>query len=291
MLAIRHHRLAGTEFQQARSMGPEITPEIVIIHDTAGRLDKGNSARYLADNDAGVSVHFVVERDGKVTQQVPVNRKANHAGRSSYHGRDWCNDFSIGVEIVNAGKLIHVGDQPLRARAWWKQTFVDGEGCELVAMATPEHGAGVWMDYTAEQIASVTLLLEILFRDIKTLRDITTHWYVSPGRKVDTNPLFPLEQVRAKVLGRDDPADEAAEDQSVQADPSGLVDINVPGGTLNMRRWPSFNPNIIASIPGGITVPVLREGVFAGRRWLLVSYGGHEGWVVASYTVPTVQSF
>lgn len=291
MFKINDHRLAGVEFQKARWTGPEITPEIVILHDTASSIKKGSAAAYLRDNDAKVSVHFVIEVDGTVVQQVPTNRKANHAGRSSFHGRDWCNDFSIGIELVNPGKMVSVS--PGVGRTWFGGIVSRDDVLltDVVEAETAEHGFGAWMTYPGPQIASLLRLLEVLFRDIPTLRDITTHWYVSPGRKVDTNPLFPLERVRAKVLGRDDPADEAAEDQSVEADPSDLVDVDVPGGSLNMRRWPSFNPNVIASIPDGTIAPVLREGVFAGRRWLLVSYGGQEGWVVASYTAPTVQSF
>ena len=53
-----------------------------------------------------------------------------------------------------------------------------------------------------------------------------------------------------------------------------------------MRRWPSFNPNVIAKIPDGTPVPVLRRGTFAGRDWLQVFYAGHEGWIVASYADP-----
>ena len=142
------------------------------------------------------------------------------------------------------------------------------------------------MAYTEGQLTALINLLDALFRDVPTLKDITTHWYVSPGRKVDTNPLFPLDHVRARVLGRDDPADAAAEAGSI-ADPAGTpeaVRVETEGDTLNLRRWPSFNPNVIATIPDGALVPVLREGAFDGRRWLRVIYGGHEGWIVASYT-------
>ncbi len=284
IMKILNHKLEGVEFFPARWTGGKITPEIVILHDTAGRLDKGNSARYLANNEAKTSVHFVVERDGSITQLVPTNRQASHAGKSSYHGREWCNSFSLGIEIVNAGKMTRIpGESGLWARAWWKETFQDGDDVELVEMTTPEHGPGVWMDYTPEQITTVTLLLEALFRDIKTLKDITTHWYVSPGRKVDTNPLFPLEQIRAKVLGRDDPADIAAEQGSLTAHDLRRV---VAASGLNMRRWPSFNPNVILSIPDGTVVPVLRAGKFGGREWLCVLYAGQEGWIIKSYTQP-----
>lgn len=287
IMKIQNHKLEGVEFLPARWTGGKIAPEIVILHDTAGRLEKGNSARYLADNDAKVSVQFVVDRDGTITQLVPTNRQANHAGQSSYHGRAGCNGFSIGIEIVNPGKMTRItGLTGLWARAWWKEDFQDGHGVDLVEMTTPEHGAGVWMDYTPEQITAVTLLLETLFRDIKTLKDITTHWYVSPGRKVDTNPLFPLEAVRAKVLGRDDPADQEAEARSETA--TGMMVRVRSAAGLNLRRWPSFNPNVILTIPDGAQLPVLRVGVFEGRDWLYVLYSGQEGWIVKSYTHPAI---
>lgn len=231
-------------------------------------------------------MHFVVERDGTITQQVPTNRRANHAGQSSWQGRKYCNSFSIGIEIVNPGKMTWAGNDQSIARAWWGEFFQNGAiGVDVVEMATPEHGSGVWMGYPNVQIAAVAMLLEALFAGIPTLRDITTHWYVSPGRKVDTNPLFPLEHIRAKVLGRDDPAEIDAEKRSRAS--GGFARINSADG-LNMRRWPSFNPNVIATIPHGAQVPVLRTGIFEGRDWLCVIYAGQEGWIIKSYTENTV---
>ena len=46
-----------------------------------------------------VSAHFLVRRDGSVIQFVPVERRAWHAGVSSWRGRERCNDFSIGIEL------------------------------------------------------------------------------------------------------------------------------------------------------------------------------------------------
>jgi len=291
-MRIVSHRVEGLAYNQAHHIGGEISPEIVILHDTAGRLTKFNSAAYLAsDNTAKASVHFVIERDGTITQLVPTNRRANHAGRSSFHGRDWCNGFSIGIEIVNPGRMQPVQGKPGSGRAWWGEVFDDVIGDGLTWMETPAHGAGVWMAYPEAQIEALFGLLEVLFRDIGGLKDITTHWYVSPGRKVDTNPLFPLEHLRARILGRDDPADREADDASVAVTDEKTVQIETGGDTLNLRRWPSFNPNVIATIPDGAVVPVLRDGDFGGRRWLRVLYGGREGWIVARYAAPiTFQS-
>jgi N-acetyl-anhydromuramoyl-L-alanine amidase len=46
-----------------------------------------------------VSSHFLIRRDGELVQFVPVERRAWHAGASSWRGRTRCNDFSIGIEL------------------------------------------------------------------------------------------------------------------------------------------------------------------------------------------------
>jgi len=46
-----------------------------------------------------VSSHFFIRRDGEVIQFVSCDERAWHAGRSSWRGRDNCNDFSIGIEL------------------------------------------------------------------------------------------------------------------------------------------------------------------------------------------------
>ena len=279
-MRVKNHKIDGIPFRQAKSQGGVIAPEIVILHDTASRLDQGSAAQYLRTSK-NVSVHFVIERDGTIEQQVPLNRAAWHAGKSSYHGRSGCNGFSIGIEIVNPGKMNLRGEY--KAVSWWGEEF-DFDRDTLVEMSTPEHGAGVWMAYTPAQIAAIESLLRALFDGIPTLKDITTHWYVSPGRKVDTNPLFPLEQIRALILGRDDPADAAAGEISQPVSPA-LVRVKTAGSNLNLRRWPSFNPNVIGAIPNGELVPVLRFGSTSGpaHGWAKVLYGGLEGWVSVNY--------
>jgi len=47
-----------------------------------------------------VSAHFVVDRKGRITQFVPLLKRAWHAGESTWQGRDNCNDYSIGIEMI-----------------------------------------------------------------------------------------------------------------------------------------------------------------------------------------------
>jgi len=51
-----------------------------------------------------VSAHFVVDRTGHITQFVPVAKRAWHAGESSWQGREGCNDFAIGIEMIGDEK-------------------------------------------------------------------------------------------------------------------------------------------------------------------------------------------
>ncbi|MEN9888135.1 MAG: hypothetical protein RL559_172 [Pseudomonadota bacterium] len=46
-----------------------------------------------------VSAHFYIQRDGRLWQFVSADERAWHAGRSSWRGRENCNDDSIGVEL------------------------------------------------------------------------------------------------------------------------------------------------------------------------------------------------
>jgi AmpD protein len=46
-----------------------------------------------------VSSHVLIRRDGELVQYVPFTRRAWHAGRSCYQGREACNDYAIGIEL------------------------------------------------------------------------------------------------------------------------------------------------------------------------------------------------
>jgi len=52
-----------------------------------------------------VSAHFLIERDGQLTQFVSCHERAWHAGLSAFNGRQACNDFSIGIELEGTDDL------------------------------------------------------------------------------------------------------------------------------------------------------------------------------------------
>jgi AmpD protein len=63
------------------------------------RLDPGAHPYYRDIAGLKVSAHFLIRRDGETLQFVPVERRAWHAGASSWRGRGRCNDFSVGIEL------------------------------------------------------------------------------------------------------------------------------------------------------------------------------------------------
>jgi N-acetyl-anhydromuramoyl-L-alanine amidase len=67
-----------------------------------GRLDPQAHPYFREVAGLRVSSHFLIRRDGEVVQFVPPEKRAWHAGQSSWRGRERCNDFSIGIELEGA---------------------------------------------------------------------------------------------------------------------------------------------------------------------------------------------
>ena len=54
-----------------------------------------------------VSAHFLIDREGVLTQFVSCLDRAWHAGVSAWGGRTNCNDFSIGVELEGTDSQVY----------------------------------------------------------------------------------------------------------------------------------------------------------------------------------------
>jgi AmpD protein len=108
-----------------------------------------------------VSAHLLIQRDGAIVQYVPFNRKAWHAGKSSFAGRDECNEYSIGIEL---------------------------EGTDDVPFTDEQYA----------QLARVTRLLMAAYPGITPAR-ITGHCEIAPGRKTDPGPSFDWARYRKSI--------------------------------------------------------------------------------------------
>ena len=58
-----------------------------------------------------VSAHFLIDRNGHITQFVSCHARAWHAGVSTFDGREQCNDFSIGIELEGTDTLPYTDAQ------------------------------------------------------------------------------------------------------------------------------------------------------------------------------------
>ncbi len=63
------------------------------------RLDPAAHPSFAELAGLRVSSHFLIRRDGGLTQFVPLGERAWHAGASRWRARERCNDFSVGVEL------------------------------------------------------------------------------------------------------------------------------------------------------------------------------------------------
>ena len=115
-------------------------------------LDPGEHPYFEEIAGLRVSAHLLVRRDGELVQFVPLERRAWHAGESSFRGRDCCNDYAIGIEL---------------------------EGTDDVP-------------YTDEQYECLGAILNVMIATYPRLnsRRIAAHSDVAPGRKTDPGPVF-----------------------------------------------------------------------------------------------------
>ena len=108
---------------------------------------------------------------------VPCNRKAAHAGKSTYKGVSGLNDYAIGIEVINIGPLTKKGDK-----------FYDSYGREWKGQVRERKGQGFqyWEPFTPQQEKAC---VEIAYYMNKVLgiqvEDMRSHYEVSPGRKND----------------------------------------------------------------------------------------------------------
>lgn len=63
------------------------------------RLDTTTHPYFAQLQGVEVSAHFLIRRNGRVVQFVPVQGRAWHAGVSSWRQVPQCNDYSLGIEL------------------------------------------------------------------------------------------------------------------------------------------------------------------------------------------------
>ncbi len=142
-----------------------LTPSILLLHYT-GMPTVERAIEVLSRTDCKVSCHYVVDVDGRIVQMVAEDKRAWHAGVSSWQGETDINSVSIGIEIQNPG---HADGYP---------------------------------DFPAAQMKAVTALSQdIVARHKIVPRRVLAHSDVAPGRKIDPGEKFDWPGLAAEGVG------------------------------------------------------------------------------------------
>lgn len=244
-------------------------PDTIVIHFTAGSSAK-SSVRHLCKPSARASAHLVVGRAGETYQLAPFNVITWHAGRSRWKGRSGLNKHSIGIEIDNPGRLEQTGEGTFKT--WFGKT-VDASDV-FQDKHRNESTLSFWQSYTEAQITQVFDICELLVEHYD-IKDIVGHEEISPSRKTDPGPAFPLERLRDRFLGE---SRQSEEDDFISEDSLGDIAL-VNAGKLNIRSGPGVGfPVISEPIRRGDSVKLLDSS----KGWAQVEYT-KKGWVSAQY--------
>jgi AmpD protein len=129
-----------------------------IDHLFCNRLDPASHPYFEEVYQLKVSAHLLIRRTGEITQYVPFDKRAWHAGVSSYQGRERCNEYSIGIEL---------------------------EGAEDIP-------------YTEAQYRQLAAAIKTLLKTYPKLSKerIAGHSDIAPGRKTDPGMSFDWEKLR-----------------------------------------------------------------------------------------------
>lgn len=144
--------------------------DVIVLHYTAST--KPSALMTLTNRD--VSAHYVVTDDKPpvVYRLVSEDKSAWHAGESSWYGRTFLNQRSIGIEIVHPG---------------WTLNSNGDKG----------------IPYSDAQIAAVIeLTRDVAKRNNITPENIVGHSDVAPMRKIDPGPSFPWKTLAQAGVGR-----------------------------------------------------------------------------------------
>jgi N-acetyl-anhydromuramyl-L-alanine amidase AmpD len=172
--------------------------KFVIMHATTG-THSGSTINYFRSPSSGVSAHLVIGRDGRVVQMVPFNRAAFHAGSGSWEGQGQINWHSIGIEMDNAGKLIHkkdgtyvrrgtiIPEDQVKWKRYWK-----------------ERKARPWHKFTPIQCKVTEAVVKALAEHF-SLEAILEHDRLSLRNRSDPGPLFITDKLRKNVMGEPRP--------------------------------------------------------------------------------------
>jgi N-acetylmuramoyl-L-alanine amidase len=205
----QNEKIVKSETQNARDI---IDADYLVIHYTACDTAKEaiNWFMNTRDNPDKIAAHIVIDLDGTITQLVPFNRRANHAGSSVWDKVENFNHHSIGIEIVNPGCCEKLSDNTFRRKitATRNQAYPIGRTTDIQETSHKHrfwtaNDNKCWFKYPQMQLAALYKLSKVLV-DQYELITVLGHDDISPIRKSDPGPCFPWKEFKMNVFGRTD---------------------------------------------------------------------------------------
>ena len=142
----------------------------LVLHYT-GMPDAAGAIQWLTTPESKVSAHYLVAEDGQIVRMVPEDKRAWHAGVSSWRGESDLNSRSVGIEIVNPG------------HEWGYRPFPEPQVSALIP-----------------------LVADIVERHGIEPRNVVGHADIAPTRKQDPGELFPWDRLARVGLAVPTPA-------------------------------------------------------------------------------------
>lgn len=144
--------------------------DMLVLHYTG--MESGKAAlKRMCDPKAEVSAHYMIWEDGRITNLVPEDKRAWHAGVSVWQGDEDLNSRSIGIEIVNGGHDVPLED-------------------------------GRLPPYPDAQISAVIALCQTIIKHHRIpQKRIVAHSDIAPNRKRDPGEHFPWAALAKQGVG------------------------------------------------------------------------------------------
>lgn len=256
------------DFRPTPNKGGKYTPQYLVMHYTAVTTDESTISWFLSPI-AKASAHLLIGRDGSVTQFAPFNVVAWHAGKSQWKGLNGLNQYAIGIEMTNGGRLMKSGNAYICPVDQKKVPNTE----VIHAVHKNETTESAWQQYTHAQLEAAVEIAALLVTTYG-LKDVVGHDDIAPIRKSDPGPAFPMASFRSRAMGRQ----------------NSELDEYVTSTELNIRSGPgtAFLPLTLPPMPGGTKLLALKtEGTWTYVEILDTVNGvmDLEGWVSSKYLV------
>ena len=141
--------------------------DTIILHATAGAEETASSAAGALSTlrQRGLSYHYIIAKDGTIYKCVPYRNVAFHAGNS--YGP---HEEERGISNVQDG-------------AWFVEDTSVNPYTVGISFVNLDDGSD---PFTDDQLQAADDLIQQL-KEALPLKWISTHWAVSPKRKIDPN--------------------------------------------------------------------------------------------------------